>query len=82
MKSNNIDVHNARATSHRWRQTSVTHKTKLKLDKEVGGRDLAELRTTITMRIVYPYAWTINFEICIQNTPTSDSNNFSSWSLE
>ena len=34
----------------------LTHKTKLKLDKEVGGGDLAELRITITMRIVYPYA--------------------------
>ena len=34
----------------------ITHKTKLKLDKEVGGGDLAELRITITMRIVYPYA--------------------------
>ena len=33
-----------------------THKTKLKLDKEVGGGDLAELCTTITMLIVYPYA--------------------------
>ena len=63
-------------------QVYSTHKTKLKPDKEVGGGDLVELCTTITIRIVYPYAWTINFEICIQNTPTSDSNNFSTWSLE
>ena len=48
----------------------------MKLDKEVGGGDLAEL-CTITMLIVYPYAGTINFEICTQNTPTSNSNNFS-----
>ena len=33
----------------------LTYKTKLKLDKEVGGGDLAEL-CTITMLIVYPYA--------------------------
>ena len=44
---------------------AFTHKTKLKLDKEVGGGDLSKL-CTITMLIVYPYAWTINFEICIQ----------------
>ena len=40
-----------------------TYKTKLKLDKEVGGGDLSEL-CTITYLIAYPYAWTVNFEIC------------------
>ena len=32
-----------------------TYKTTLKLDKEVGGGDLSELRT-ITYLIAYPYA--------------------------
>ena len=32
-----------------------TYKTKLKLDKEVGGGDLSEL-CTITYLIAYPYA--------------------------
>ena len=32
-----------------------TYKTKLKLDKEVGGGDLSEL-CTITHLIAYPYA--------------------------
>ena len=32
-----------------------TYKTKLKLDKEVGGEDLSEL-CTITYLIAYPYA--------------------------
>ena len=41
-----------------------TCKTKLKLDKEVGGGDLSEL-CTITYLIAYPYAWTVNFEICL-----------------
>ena len=41
-----------------------TYKTKLKLDEEVGGGDLSEL-CTITYLIAYPYAWTVNFEICI-----------------
>ena len=42
----------------------ATYKTKLKLDKEVGGGDLFEL-CTITYQIAYPYAWTVNFETCI-----------------
>ena len=33
----------------------LTYKTKLKLDKEVGGGDLFEL-CTITYQIAYPYA--------------------------
>ena len=33
----------------------TSHKTKLKLDKEVGGGDLSEL-CTITYLIAYPYA--------------------------
>ena len=41
-----------------------TDKTKLKLDKEVGGGVLFEL-CTITYLITYPYARTVNFEICI-----------------
>ena len=41
-----------------------TYKTKLKLDKEVGRRDLSEL-CTITYLITYPYARTVNFEMCI-----------------
>ena len=32
-----------------------TYRTKLKLDKEVGGGDLAELHT-ITQLVAYPYA--------------------------
>ena len=39
-----------------------TYKTKLKLDREVGGGDLSEL-CTITYLITYPYGWTVNFEI-------------------
>ena len=34
---------------------NLTYKTKLKLDKEVGGGDLSEL-CTITYVIEYPYA--------------------------
>ena len=41
-----------------------TCKTKLKLDKEVGGGDVFEL-CTVTYPIAYPYAWTVNFETCI-----------------
>ena len=38
------------------RMTQVsTYKTKLKLDKEVGGGDLSDL-CTITYLIAYPYA--------------------------
>ena len=33
----------------------ITYKTKLKLDKEVGGGDLFEL-CTVTYQIAYPYA--------------------------
>ena len=33
----------------------VTYKTKLKLDKEVGGGDFSDL-CTITYLIAYPYA--------------------------
>ena len=39
-----------------------TYRTKLKLDKEVGGGDFSELRT-VTYLITYPYGWTVNFEI-------------------
>ena len=39
-----------------------TYRTKLKLDKEVGGGDFSEL-CTVTYLITYPYAWTVNFEI-------------------
>ena len=42
----------------------ITYWTKLKLDKEVGSGDLSEL-CTITYLIAYTYAWTVNFEICI-----------------
>ena len=41
-----------------WKYMEVhgsTYRTKLKLDKEVGGGDLTELRT-ITYLIAYPYA--------------------------
>ena len=39
-----------------------TYKTKLKLDREVGGGDLFEM-CTITYLITDPYGWTVNFEI-------------------
>ena len=63
--------------------TSITHKTKLKLDKEVGGGDLSDL-CTITYLIAYPYAWTLNFGNCIdlQLTTHQPPRNFSSCSLE
>ena len=48
----------------RFMHTRDTDKTKLKLDKEVGGGVLFEL-CTITYLITYPYARTVNFEICI-----------------
>ena len=38
------------------------YRTKLKLDKEVGGVDFSEL-CTVTYLITYPYGWTVNFEI-------------------
>ena len=41
-----------------------TYRTKLKLDREVGGGDLSEL-CTITYLIMYPCARTVNFEIRI-----------------
>ena len=59
-----------------WRREAARKELKLDEDDLVVGGDLAEL-CTITMLIVYPYAGTINFEICTQNTPTSNSNNFS-----
>ena len=59
-----------------WRREAARKELKLEKDDLVEGGDLAEL-CTITMLIVYPYAGTINFEICTQNTPTSNSNNFS-----
>ncbi len=51
----------------------ITDKTKLKLDREVGGGDLflncgIELlvQTYVTYQISYPYGGTINFETCIE----------------
>ena len=41
---------------------SSTYRTKLKLDKEVGGGDFSEL-CTVTYLITYLYGWTVNFEI-------------------
>ena len=40
---------------HPWTSPKSTYRTKLKLDKEVGGGDLTEL-CTITYLIAYPYA--------------------------
>ena len=38
-----------------FHEMNITCRTKLKLDKEVGGGDLSEL-CTITYLIAYPYA--------------------------
>ena len=66
-------------------QNLITYRTKLKLDKEVGGGDLFEL-CTITYLIAYPYARTVNFEICINvqltthQPPIATSSQAAAWS--
>ena len=50
------------AAVKKLKNTKRTYKTKLKLDKEVGGGDFSEL-CTVTYLITYPYGWTVNFEI-------------------
>ena len=66
---------------------NLPYKTKLKLDKEVGGGDLFEL-CTITYLIAYPDAWTENFEICIDlqltthQPPIATSSQTSVWSYK
>ena len=63
------------------RKLIITYKTKLKLDKEVGGGDFSELRYLFK----YPYAWTVNFEICIDvqlrtyQPPISKASLTSAW---
>ena len=55
-------VFNKTIHSGHWSNRWGTYKTKLKLDREVGGGDFSDL-CTVTYLITYPYGWTVNFEI-------------------
>ena len=52
--------------------TYAMYETKLEVDKEVGVGDLSE-PCAVTYLIAYPYAWTVNFEICIDSELTTPS---------
>ena len=47
-----------------WIHKNCTYRTKLKLDKKVGGGNLFDL-CTITYLIAYPFACTVYFKNCI-----------------